>query len=85
MFNFKSLFYPEVTSKPEKLWNLYQISRAIDKPIITIRRYMQWAEVKADVLKPIEGRNNHPQQHFNEESLLKFMKWMASGVRGPRK
>ena len=85
MFNFKPLHYPKVTTKPEKLWDLYQISRATGKPVITIKRYMQWAGVKADVLKPIEGRNSHQQQHFTEESFLKFMRWMASGVRGPRK
>jgi len=85
MFNFKTLFYPKATSTPKKLWNLYQISRVTDKPVITIKRYMQWAGVKADVLKPINGRNDHPQQHFSEESFVEFMKWMASGVRGPRK
>ena len=84
MFNFKTLFYPQATSKPNKLWDLYQIARVTGKTVATIKRYMQWAEVKSDVLKPIDNRNNHPQQHFNEESFLKLMKWMASGVRGPR-
>tara|TARA_Y100001972_G_scaffold120833_1_gene163969 strand:- start:55 stop:312 length:258 start_codon:yes stop_codon:yes gene_type:complete len=84
MFNFKAKFFPKITSTPTKLWDIYQISRATGKDPLTIKRYMQWAEVKADVLKPIPGRNNHPQQHFSEESFLKFMKWMASGVRGPR-
>jgi len=85
MFNFKTLFYPKATSTPKKLWNLYQISRATGKPVITIKRYMQYANVSADVLKPIDGRNDHPQIHLNKESFITFMEWMASGVRGPRK
>jgi len=84
-YNFKALFYPKVTSKPNDLWNLYQISKAIGKPLSTTKRYLQYAGVTSSVLKPIDGRNNHSQQHFSEKSFIKFMKWMASGVRGPRK
>ena len=84
-YNFKALFYPKVTSKPDGLWNLYQISKAIGKPLSTTRRYLQYAEVTSDALKPIDGRNNHDQQHFNDKSVIKFIKWMASGVRGSRK
>ena len=49
MFNFKAKFFPKITSTPTKLWDLYQISRATGKDLLTIKRYMQWAEVKAGI------------------------------------
>ena len=84
MSYFKQLFYPKLNSKPEKLWNIYQIARAINRSPLSVKRYMAYAKISVDVYKPIENRNNHPARHYNQESVLKFLEYMASGVRGKR-
>jgi hypothetical protein len=81
----KQLFYPKLNSKPTKLWNIHQLSRAVNRSPGSVKRYMSYANIKADVYKPIDNRNNHLAKHYNQESVLKFFEYMASGIRGKRK
>ena len=85
MSYFKHKLFPGLNSKPTKLWNLHQLSRAFDKPTTTIKRYMSYAKIQADVYKPIENRNGHDSAHYSEKSVMEFLQWMSTGVRGERK
>ena len=80
----KSLFYPKVVPQTGELWNKHQLSRITGLHIRTVSRYLSAAGIVADIQKPLDNRNNHNAAHYNQESFLKFMKWLASETRDVR-
>lgn len=77
----KTLFYPKVVPQTGELWNKHQLARITGLNIRTISRYLSAAGIKADVQKPLSNRNNHDAAHYNQESFLKFMRWLANETR----
>ena len=76
-----SFFYPKVVPNTGELWNKHQLARITKLSIPTVSRYLVAAGIKADVLKPLDNRNDHDAAHFNNESFVKFMRWLANGKR----
>ena len=52
----KQLFYPKLNTEPQELWNVHQLARAINRSPLSVKRYMSYAGIKADVYKPIDNR-----------------------------
>ena len=76
-----SFFYPKVVPQTGELCNKHQLARITRLNISTVSRYLSAAGIVADVQKPLGNRNNHNAAHYNQESFLKFMKWLASETR----
>ena len=81
MSYFTSKFFPKVVPQTGELWNKHQLARITNLNIRTVSRYLSYAGITADVTKPISNRNNHDAAHYNQESFLKFMRWLASETR----
>jgi len=81
MSYFTSKFFPKVVPQTGELWNKHQLARITNLSISTVSRYLSYAGITADVNKPISNRNNHDAAHYNQESFLKFMRWLASETR----